>query len=83
MIKIFSENDIKTDYLENLYSNNKNFSNKYDYWDYPINELNYLLESHPSECFILYKDRLYECDEEELINQNALEKEPNDEELEK
>lgn len=35
-----------------------------DGWDYPIDELEYLLEEHPGESFILNGDRLYEMNEE-------------------
>lgn len=33
-------------------------------WDYPVEELNYLLEEHPGESFVLQDDRLYEINEE-------------------
>lgn len=84
MIKIFSEKEIKKDFLDNLYSNGENPSKESDYWDYPINELDYLLNTHSSECFILYKNRLYECDEKELSRNNAFNNETKDlDELEK
>ena len=35
-----------------------------DTWDYPIEELDYLLEEHPGESFVLKDDRLYEVNEE-------------------
>lgn len=31
-----------------------------DGWDYPLNELEYLLEEHPGESFVLQDNRLYE-----------------------
>ncbi len=33
-------------------------------WDYPVEELDYLLEEHPGESFVLQDDRLYEMTEE-------------------
>ncbi len=33
-------------------------------WDYPIKELDYLLEEHPGESFVLKNNRLYEMTEE-------------------
>lgn len=35
-----------------------------DGWDYPLDELGYLLEEHPGESFVLKDDRLYEMTEE-------------------
>ena len=67
MIKIFSENEIKKEFLDNLYSKNEDPSKESDNWDYSIKELDYLLDTHSNECFILYKNRLYECDEIEVL----------------
>lgn len=37
-----------------------------DDWDFPIEELDYLLEEHPGESFVLKDDRLYEFYPEEM-----------------
>ena len=41
----------------------KRFRVTEDGWDFPINELGYLLEEHDGETFILYGWRLYEAEE--------------------
>ena len=35
-----------------------------DAWDFPIDELDYLLAEHKGETFVLVGDRLWETDEE-------------------
>ena len=35
-----------------------------DDWDFPIEELDYLLEEHPGESFVLKDDRLYEINDD-------------------
>ena len=32
-------------------------------WDYPVEELDYLLEEHDGETFVLYNNRLWETKE--------------------
>ena len=36
---------------------------KEDNWDFPIEELDYLLETHEGETFLLKDNRLYEVEE--------------------
>lgn len=43
-----------------------NFDDVSDDWDFPIEELDYLLEEHPGESFVLQDDRLYEIHPEEM-----------------
>ena len=31
-------------------------------WDYPLEEISYILEEHDGETFVLIGDRLYEAD---------------------
>lgn len=40
-------------------------------WDYPLEELDYLLEEHWGETFCLKDGRLYECDDE-LIAEDTI-----------
>lgn len=78
MIKIFSEKDIKQEYIDSNFTideSNEGMSNDPNCADYPIDELDYLLLEHPSESFILYKNRLIECDEKFLKEIGALPKE--------
>lgn len=55
-VKIIIE---KVDELPDYVKNNDD-----EYWDYPIEELNYLLENGSREnnsTFLLYNNRLYKC----------------------
>lgn len=58
MIKIYSKEEIEN--VENYIV---------DSWSFPIEELDYLLEEHNNESFVLINNRLYELDEE-LLNDN-------------
>lgn len=51
MITIFDSKDIEN--IEEIVNNE-------EIWSFPINELDYLLEVHKGEDFILYNGRLYE-----------------------
>lgn len=55
MIKIYTKNEIKD-------------VEKYivDSWDFPIEELDYLLEEHNEESFVLINNRLYEIELEDV-----------------
>lgn len=52
MIKIYSKDEMKN--LEIV-----------DDWDFPIEELDYLLEEHNEESFVLINNRLYEVERNE------------------
>lgn len=55
MIKIYSKDEMKD--LEIV-----------DSWDFIIDELDYLLEEHNNESFVLINNRLYEVEENETKN---------------
>lgn len=52
MIKIYTLEQLEID-VEELLSNS-------DVWSYPINELDYLLETRAFDSFLLFDNRLYE-----------------------
>lgn len=37
-----------------------------DAWDFPLEELEYLLEEHDGETFVLHNGRLYETEHKEV-----------------
>lgn len=55
MIKIYKKNEIKD--VEKYIVDN---------WDFPIEELDYLLEEHNEESFVLINNRLYEIELEDV-----------------
>lgn len=55
MIKIYTQEQIDVD-IEDII-------NDFDIWSFPISELDYLLEEHNQESFLLYNNRLYELNE--------------------
>lgn len=55
MIKIYTKNEIKD--VEKYIVDN---------WDFPIEELDYLLEEHNEESFVLINNRLYEIELEDV-----------------
>jgi hypothetical protein len=53
MIKIYDEKAFDKSVIECI-------KNDEDVWDFPLDELGYLLREHKHESFILIGDRLYE-----------------------
>lgn len=51
MIKIISRNEL---------ANNCKYTIGFGAWDFPIDELDYLMEEHNNETFVLIKNRLVE-----------------------
>jgi hypothetical protein len=49
-------------------TNNPRFipEDDWNYWSFPIEELDYVLEEHEGQTFCLKDGRLYECDEEAI-----------------
>lgn len=41
-------------------------------WDFPISELDYLLEEHEGETFALKDDRLWECDPDKEVSRSPV-----------
>ena len=42
------------------FTHSTNYTINFDAWDFPIEELDYLMETHNNETFLLYRDRLTE-----------------------
>lgn len=55
MIKIFNKNELTKKQLQKILKN-------VDVWSFPIEELEYLLEEHKKESFVLIDKRLYEME---------------------
>lgn len=58
MIKIYSEKDFTEDFLDEIISNE-------ELWDYPFEELDYLLEENANESFVVINGRIKEIKMEE------------------
>ena len=61
MIHIINFNNLKQDVQDEISGQCPE-----DRWDYPIEELSYLIETHPDEFFTLYNNRLYEVQKNEF-----------------
>ena len=59
-----SLNEAMNDDFIKIYKTSDSIPN--DAWDFPIEELDYLLEEHPGESFALLNNRLYEISDESL-----------------
>lgn len=59
MIKIYKEKDFSKNLIEILKKDS-------EIWNFPIEELGYLLEEHDKESFILINNRLYEFNIEKM-----------------
>ena len=53
MIRIFLESELDKEFVSAVKSND-------ELWDYPVEELDYILKELKNEDFILIEDRLYE-----------------------
>ncbi len=57
MIKIFQKNELTEKQIQEILEN-------VEIWSFPIEELDYLLEEHKNESFVLIDNRLYEMESE-------------------